>query len=141
MYIYFSWDIYFMAAPTTLFCFYFKTTEKMSWKAKKWIRQNLTHDNNSGRVEFKYSLEPVCYHVLSEVWSNIDQIFDHQILLSKFTNMVSDSQISDQLLIVHDKAQWQFVENSSKNMSWFRIKIWLEVSLHPVWKGTCVCIQ
>ena len=46
------------------------------------------------------------YHVLSEVWSNIDQIFDNKILLSKFTNMVSDSQISDQLLIVHDKAQW-----------------------------------
>ena len=60
IYIYFSWDIYFMAAPTTLFCFYFKTTEKMSWKAKKWIRQNLTHDNNSGRVQFKYSLEPIC---------------------------------------------------------------------------------
>ena len=32
------------------------------------------------------------YHVLSEL--------DHQILLSKFTNMVSDLQISDQLLIV-----------------------------------------
>ena len=42
------------------------------------------------------------YHVLSEVGSDIDQIFDYQILLSKFTNMVSDSQISDQLLIVHD---------------------------------------
>ena len=39
------------------------------------------------------------YHVLSELGSDIDQIFDHQILLSKFTNMVSDSQISDQHLI------------------------------------------
>ena len=26
------------------------------------------------------------YHVLTKVWSDIDQIFDHQILLSKFTN-------------------------------------------------------
>ena len=54
-YIYFSWDIYSMAAPITLFCFYFKTTEKVSWKAKKWIRQNLTFDNNSGRLDIEIS--------------------------------------------------------------------------------------
>ena len=49
IHIYFSWDIYFMASPTTLFCFYFKTAEKMSWKAKNWITQNLTCEYNSGR--------------------------------------------------------------------------------------------
>ena len=54
-YIYFSWDIHFMAAPTTLCCCYFKTTEKVSWKAKKWIRQNLTFDNNSGRLDIEIS--------------------------------------------------------------------------------------
>ena len=31
--------------------------------------------------------------------SDFDQIFDYQILLSKFTNKVLDSQISDQHLI------------------------------------------
>ena len=49
IHIYFSWDIYFMASPTTLFCFYFKTAEKMSWKAKNWITQDLTCEYNSGR--------------------------------------------------------------------------------------------
>ena len=50
IHIYFSWDIYFMASRTTLFCFYFKTAEKMSWKAKNWITQNLTCEYNSGRL-------------------------------------------------------------------------------------------
>ena len=37
-------------------------------------------------------------------YQKFDQIFGYQILLSKFTNKVSDSKISDQLLRVHDKA-------------------------------------
>ena len=41
-------------------------------------------------------------------YQKFDQIFDFEILLNKFINIVSDLQISDQLLIVQVK-QWSNV--------------------------------
>ena len=74
-----------------------------------WLRDDLTPIYSPNSVELTYilflflfidfqSIEPDPLDIRS--WSDVDQIFDDQILLSKFTSMVSDTQISDQHLII-----------------------------------------
>ena len=57
------------------------------------------------------------YHVLTKVWSDIDQIFDHQILLSKFTSKASDGWTSDKLVMSKGQAQWTMKKWSTNLVS------------------------
>jgi hypothetical protein len=60
--------------------------------------------NQQPKIDFSHSLIDhwawsFGHQKLIRCSSDVDQIFDYQILLSKFTSMVSDSRISDQHLI------------------------------------------